>query len=127
MGRILIRGESGHDIVAALYPRAGEPVIDKPGKGAFYATDLHNILQNRGIENLVVCGDTTAACVHATVREANGRGFRCIVPGDCCESYFPEFHEMGLKMIKAQGGIVGWVSRCNSQPTKMRRAATWQA
>jgi nicotinamidase-related amidase len=110
MGRILVRGEKGHDIVPALYPRDGEPVIDKPGKGAFYATDLHNILQNHNIETLVVCGVTTEVCVHTTVREANDRGFRCIVPGDCCASYFPEFHEVGLRMIKAQGGIFGWVS-----------------
>lgn len=110
MGRILVRGEPGHDIVAELYPLAGEPVIDKPGKGAFYATDLHSILINRGIESLIVCGVTTEVCVHTTVREANDRGYRCIVPGDCCGSYFPEFHELGLKMIKAQGGIFGWVS-----------------
>src|SRR5258706_4796668 len=110
MGRILIRGEPGHDIVPALYPRPGEPVIDKPGKGAFYATDLGSILQHRGIETLIVCGVTTEVCVHTTVREANDRGYQCIVPGDCCGSYFPEFHEMGLRMIKAQGGIFGWVS-----------------
>ncbi|HVZ70760.1 MAG TPA: isochorismatase family cysteine hydrolase [Polyangia bacterium] len=110
MGRILVRGEPGHDIIKALYPRPGEPVVDKPGKGAFYATDLHSILQNRGIENLIVCGVTTEVCVHTTVREANDRGYRCLVPGDCCGSYFPEFHEVGLKMIKAQGGIFGWVT-----------------
>jgi nicotinamidase-related amidase len=110
MGRILIRGEAGHDIVPELYPGEGEPVVDKPGKGAFYATDLHSILQNRGIESLIVCGVTTEVCVHTTVREANDRGYRCIVPGDCCGSYFPEFHEVGLRMIKAQGGIFGWVS-----------------
>jgi biuret amidohydrolase len=110
MGRILIRGEPGHDIIPALYPEPGEPVIDKPGKGAFYATDLHSILHNRQIETLIVCGVTTEVCVHTTVREANDRGFRCIVPSDCCGSYFPEFHEMGLRMIKAQGGIFGWVS-----------------
>jgi biuret amidohydrolase len=110
MGRILIRGELGHDIIPELYPIAGEPVIDKPGKGAFYATDLHSILQNRGIQNLIVCGVTTEVCVHTTVREANDRGFRCIVPSDCCASYFPDFHAMGLRMIKAQGGIFGWVS-----------------
>jgi nicotinamidase-related amidase len=110
MGRILIRGEAGHDIVPALYPQAGEPVIDKPGKGAFYATDLHAILRNRGIETLIVCGVTTEVCVHTTVREANDRGYRCIVPGDCCASYFPEFHEVGLRMIAAQGGIFGWVT-----------------
>ncbi|MBI3561941.1 MAG: cysteine hydrolase [Gammaproteobacteria bacterium] len=110
MGRILIRGEPGHDLIPELYPHAGEPVIDKPGKGAFYATDLHTLLHNRGIENLIVCGVTTEVCVHTTVREANDRGYRCIVPGDCCASYFPEFHEVGLRMIKAQGGIFGWVS-----------------
>jgi len=110
MGRILIRGEDGHDIIKELYPIAGEPVIDKPGKGAFYATDLYSILMHKGIESLIVCGVTTEVCVHTTVREANDRGFKCIVPGDCCASYFPEFHEMGLKMIKAQGGIFGWVS-----------------
>ncbi len=110
MGRILIQGEPGHDIVPELYPRRDEPVVDKPGKGAFFATDLQLILQNKGIENLVVCGVTTEVCVHTTVREANDRGYRCVVPGDCCGSYFPEFHEVGLRMIKAQGGIFGWVS-----------------
>jgi nicotinamidase-related amidase len=110
MGRILIRGEKGHDIIAALAPRPGEPVVDKPGKGAFYATDLQPMLHNRGIEALIVCGVTTEVCVHTTVREANDRGYRCLVPGDCCASYFPEFHEMGLRMIKAQGGIFGWVT-----------------
>jgi nicotinamidase-related amidase len=110
MGRILIRGEPGHDIIEELYPKDGEPVIDKPGKGAFYATDLQTVLQNHGIQNLVVCGVTTEVCVNTTVREANDRGYRVVVPGDCCASYFPEFHEMGLRMIKAQGGIFGWVS-----------------
>jgi biuret amidohydrolase len=110
MGRILIRGEPGHDIIPELYPAAGEPVIDKPGKGAFYQTDLELILKNRGIETLLVCGVTTEVCVNTTVREANDRGFCCIVLSDCCASYFPEFHEVGLKMIKAQGGIFGSVS-----------------
>src|SRR5689334_8623531 len=110
MGRILIRSEAGHDIIPELYPIAGEPVIDKPGKGAFHATELGPILQYHGIAELIVCGVTTEVCVHTTVREANDRGYRCIVPGDCCASYFPEFHEMGLRMIKAQGGIFGWVS-----------------
>lgn len=110
MGRILIRGEAGHDIVPALYPVSGEIVIDKPGKGAFYATSLGNDLKARGIDTLLVCGVTTEVCVNTTVREANDRGYRCIVITDACASYFPEFHEMGLKMIKAQGGIFGWVS-----------------
>jgi nicotinamidase-related amidase len=110
MGRILIRGEPGHDIIPELYPVAGEPVIDKPGKGAFYQTDLELMLHNHAIETLLVCGVTTEVCVNTTVREANDRGFRCIVLADCCGSYFAEFHEMGLAMIKAQGGIFGWVS-----------------
>ena len=110
MGRILIRGERGHDIVDELAPVAGEPVVDKPGKGAFFATDLQAILTNRGIENLIVGGVTTEVCVHTTVREANDRGYRCVVAADCCGSYFPGFHEVGLRMIKAQGGIFGWVS-----------------
>ena len=110
MGRILIRGEAGHDIIPELYPLDSEIVIDKPGKGAFYATELSDVLQKYGIENLLVCGVTTEVCVNTTVREANDRGYRCVVISDGCASYFPEFHEMGLKMIKAQGGIFGWVA-----------------
>jgi biuret amidohydrolase len=110
MGRILIRGEPGQDIIPDLYPQVGELVIDKPGKGAFYATNLQPVLQKKAIENLIVCGVTTEVCVHTTVREANDRGYRCIVPGDCCGSYIPEFHEVGLRMIKAQSGIFGWVT-----------------
>jgi biuret amidohydrolase len=110
MGRILIRGEPGHDIISELYPAAKEPVIDKPGKGAFFATDLHAILQNLGIQKLIVTGVTTEVCVNTTVREANDRGYDCLVPEDCVGSYFPKFQEMGLQMIKAQGGIFGWVS-----------------
>ena len=114
MGRILIRGEKGHDLIDALAPRDGEIVIDKPGKGAFYATNFGDVLKLHGIANLLVCGVTTEVCVHTTVREANDRGYRCVVLSDCCASYFPEFHEMGLKMIKAQGGIFGWVSDSRS-------------
>ena len=110
MGRILIRGEPGHDIIPALYPLDSEVVIDKPGKGAFYATELGDVLQKYGIENLLVCGVTTEVCVNTTVREANDRGYRCVVISDGCASYFPEFHDMGLRMIKAQGGIFGSVS-----------------
>jgi biuret amidohydrolase len=109
-GRVLIRGEFGHGIVDELAPAPGEIVLDKPGKGAFYATDLELILRNRGITSLVVTGVTTEVCVHTTVREGNDRGFECLVLSDCVGSYFPEFHAVGLKMIAAQGGIFGWVA-----------------
>jgi nicotinamidase-related amidase len=110
MGRILVRGEQGHDIIHQLYPIEGEPVIDKPGKGSFYATDLEDILHNRGIKTLFVCGVTTEVCVHTTVREANDRGYECVVLKDCVASYFPDFQRVALEMIKAQGAIFGWVS-----------------
>ncbi|MCF3648373.1 cysteine hydrolase family protein [Synoicihabitans lomoniglobus] len=110
MGRILVRGEPGHDIITELTPLPGEPIIDKPGKGAFYATTLQTVLQARGITQLIVTGVTTEVCVHTTVREANDRGYDCLVPADATASYFPEFHAAGLAMIKAQGGIFGWVS-----------------
>jgi len=110
MGRILVRGEYGHDIVDELKPLPGEPVVDKPGKGAFYATDLDSMLRNRGIRQLVVCGVTTEVCVNTSVREANDRGYDCLVLEDCVGSYFPEFQAAALDMIKAQGGIFGWVS-----------------
>jgi nicotinamidase-related amidase len=110
MGRILIRGEAGHDIIPALSPLPGEPIIDKPGKGSFYATDLELMLRNRKIEALIVCGVTTEVCVHTTVREANDRGFRCLIPGDCCASYNLEFHTVSLRMFAAQSAIFGWVT-----------------
>jgi nicotinamidase-related amidase len=110
MGRILVRGEYGHDIVDELTPLPGEPIVDKPGKGSFYATDLEFMLRNHGISSLIVTGVTAEVCVQTTVREANDRGFECLVLADCIASYFPEFHEMTLKMVKAQGGIFGWVA-----------------
>jgi nicotinamidase-related amidase len=109
-GRILIRGEYGHDIVDSLAPAPGEPVVDKPGKGAFYATELADLLVEHGVERLVVAGVTTEVCVHTTVREANDRGFDCLVLTDCVGSYFPEFQRVGLAMIAAQGGIFGWTA-----------------
>jgi nicotinamidase-related amidase len=109
-GRILIRGEKGHDIIPELYPIEGEYVVDKPGKGAFYATDFGEILAERGITKLVVTGVTTEVCVHTTVREANDRGYECLVLADCVGSYFPDFQRIGLQMIAAQGGIFGWVA-----------------
>jgi nicotinamidase-related amidase len=122
MGRILIRGEAGHDIVAELAPLPGEPVVDKPGKGAFYQTDLDLMLRNGGIDTLLVCGVTTEVCVHTTIREANDRGYRCIAVGDCCASYFPEFHEVGLRMIAAQGGIFGWVAQSHGVLSVLEQA-----
>jgi len=110
MGRILIIGEPGHDIIPELYPVAGEPVIDKPGKGAFYNTELTDLVAEHGLTQLIVCGVTTEVCVHTTVREANDRGIECLVLSDCTGSYFPEFHETALRMVVAQGGIFGWVS-----------------
>lgn len=111
MGRILVRGEPGHDIIPELAPLPGEPIVDKPGKGAFFATDLDLILRNRCVDTLLVCGVTTEVCVHTTIREANDRGYRCIAVADACGSYFPEFHEVALRMVSAQGGIFGWVSQ----------------
>lgn len=110
MGRILVQGEPGHAIVPELTPHANEVVIDKPGKGAFWSTNLHALLQKRGIRQLVVTGVTTEVCVHTTVREANDRGYECLVLSDATASYFPEFHSTALAMISAQGGIFGWVT-----------------
>ncbi len=110
MGRILVRGEPGHAIVPALAPASCELLIDKSGKGAFYATPLMDKLLEANVKSLIVAGVTTEVCVHTTVREANDRGFECLVVGDACGSYFPEFHEVGLRMISAQGGIFGKVA-----------------
>jgi nicotinamidase-related amidase len=110
MGRILVRGERGHDLIDELRPAPGEPLVDKPGKGAFYATDLDAILKTVGVQSLVVTGVTTEVCVSTTVREANDRGYECLVLEDCVASYFPELHAAALSMIKAQGGIFGWVA-----------------
>ncbi|CAN5834613.1 cysteine hydrolase [soil metagenome] len=109
-GRILIRGEYGHDIIDELAPAEGEIVIDKPGKGAFYATELQDILVEAGITQLLMTGVTTEVCVHTTTREANDRGYECLVVSDCVGSYFPDFQKIGLEMIAAQGGIFGWVA-----------------
>lgn len=108
--KILVRGEEGHDIIPELYPIEGEPIIDKPGKGSFYATDLQCILISQGIKNLIVCGVTTEVCVHTTIREANDRGYFCIMLEDCCASFFDEFHASSVQMTKAQGGIFGSVA-----------------
>ena len=109
-GRILIRGEYGHDIIDELAPNADELVVDKPGKGSFHATGLQDYLVSHGIQSLIVTGVTTEVCVHTTVREANDRGYECLVLSDCVGSYFAEFQRAGLEMIAAQGGIFGWVA-----------------
>ncbi|AZQ66733.1 cysteine hydrolase [Silicimonas algicola] len=114
MGRVLIAGEPGADIVPELAPAEGEIVIDKPGKGAFYATDLGDRLARLGTRTLVLAGVTTEVCVQTTMREANDRGYECLLAEDATESYFPEFKAATLEMIRAQGAIVGWT------------ATTWQ-
>jgi len=110
MGRILVDGQPGNDIVPVLAPRAGEAVIVKPGKGAFYATGLDQMLRTQGITHLIVAGVTTEVCVQTTLREANDRGYDCLLVEDATESYFAEFKRATLAMIHAQGGIVGWTA-----------------
>ena len=110
MGRILVDGEPGNEIVPELAPAPGEAVIVKPGKGAFYATGLDQMLRTQGITHLIVAGVTTEVCVQTTLREANDRGYDCLLGEDATESYFPEFKRATLAMIHAQGGIVGWTA-----------------
>ena len=110
MGRILVQGEPGNQIIPALAPLAGETVIDKPGKGAFYATPLNALLTQAGISQIVCMGVTTEVCVQTTLREANDRGFDCLLLEDCTESYFPAFKAATLAMVRAQGAIVGWTA-----------------
>jgi nicotinamidase-related amidase len=110
MGRVLVAGEPGNQIIAELAPRDGEIVIDKPGKGAFYATPLHDLLGRKHITCLIFMGVTTEVCVQTSMREANDRGFDALLLTDCTESYFPQFKAATLEMIHAQGGIVGWTA-----------------
>ena len=110
MGRILIAGEDGADIIPELYPLPGETVIDKPGKGAFYATPFGEVLQRMGLKQLVFAGVTTEVCVQTTMREANDRGYDCLLATDATESYFPAFKQAAIEMITAQGAIVGWAA-----------------
>ncbi len=110
MGRILILGEPGNDIIPELQPLPNEIVIPKPGKGAFYQTDLESWLQRKGTTHLIVTGVTTEVCVQTTMREANDRGYECLLVEDATASYFPEFKQSTLEMIRAQGGIVGWTT-----------------
>lgn len=110
MGRILVLGESGNQIIPELAPIDGEIVLDKPGKGAFCATNLESVLKCAGITHLAFAGVTTEVCVQTTMREANDRGYECLLLEDCTESYFPQFKQATLEMVRAQGAIVGWTT-----------------
>ncbi|MGB3293293.1 MAG: isochorismatase family cysteine hydrolase [Phormidesmis sp.] len=110
MGRILVKGEPGNSIIAELAPLSGETVIAKPGKGAFYRTSLQQVLKEKGITHLLLTGVTTEVCVQTTMREANDRGYECLLVEDCTESYYPAFKQSTLEMVRAQGGIVGWTA-----------------
>lgn len=110
MGRILVLGEPGNAIIQALAPQPGETVIPKPGKGAFYNTNLEFLLKTQNISHLIVAGVTTEVCVQTTLREANDRGYECLLVEDATASYFPEFKQATLAMVRAQGGIVGWTA-----------------
>ena len=123
MGRILVAGEPGNQIISELAPVGGEIVLDKPGKGAFYATGLHETLQAASITHLLFMGVTTEVCVQTSMREANDRGYDCLLLEDCTESYFPHFKAATVEMLKAQGAIVGWTASSVSVLNALASAA----
>jgi nicotinamidase-related amidase len=114
LGRLLVRGEFGHDFIDELHPLPGEPVVDKPGYGAFHQTDLAQILHARGIRDLILGGVTTEVCVHSTLREAVDRGYRCVLAGDACGSAYPHLHSAALQMVAVEGGLFGRIANSDS-------------
>ncbi len=122
MGRLLVRGEPGNQIVDALKPVAGEVVIDKPGKGMFFGTDIQSILDNKGVTHLLFTGVTTEVCVQTSMREANDRGYECLLVEDATESYFADFKQAAIEMMVAQGGIVGWATPSAALETAISEA-----
>ena len=122
MGRLLVRGEPGNQIIDALKPVAGEVVIDKPGKGMFFGTDIQSILDNKGVTHLLFTGVTTEVCVQTSMREANDRGYECLLVEDATESYFEEFKQAAIEMMVAQGGIVGWAAPSASLEAAVKEA-----
>ena len=123
LGRLLIRGEYGHDIIDELKPLAGEPIVDKPGYGAFHQTDLSQILDAHDIKSLLICGVTTEACVHSTLREAVDRGYDCLLVSDACGSAYPDLHDAAMKMVAVEGGIFGKVVDTQAVINKFKECA----
>jgi biuret amidohydrolase len=123
LGRLLIRGEYGHDMIDELKPIAGEPIVDKPGYGAFHQTDLAQILDNHDVKRLYICGVTTEVCVHSTLREAVDRGYDCVLVSDACGSANVDLHDAALKMVAVEGGIFGQVLSTQAVLTKMENKA----
>ncbi len=122
LGRVLVQGERGNDIISELAPQENEIRLSKPGKGAFYSTQLDELLKQRHVTHLVFAGVTTEVCVQTTMREANDRGYECILADDATASYFPEFKAATIAMIKAQGGIVGWVAEVDAISSALKAA-----